>query len=319
LALSFYINPLITIGIFIAGLYLSYRTLKISTTARIKLSKHEEYNYETQNIFADLKSKNSKGTIIFMAHWDSKSQTYPTSTRILIFLVFLCGSLLLFVIYIILAILHIIFNWILPILNNILLDFCLILAAIGALNYFNKTSNKSLGAYDNAAAVGIILELARFYKLNPLENIDITFLSTSSEELNLGGAGVFMQKYKDNLDRKTTYFINLDLIGGSDLIRLTSSYGIPRRSSSLKLNKIILESAEELQIKVKDIYAPTGVWSDYMPVVQEGFEACWLGSEPGLKYVHTAHDNMNLVSKKGIKMILDLCVDVVKKLENEVN
>jgi Zn-dependent M28 family amino/carboxypeptidase len=128
-----------------------------------------------------------------------------------------------------------------------------------------------------------------------------------------------MQKYKDNLDRKTTYFINLDLIGGSDLIRLTSSYGIPRRSSSLKLNKIILESAEELQIKVKDIYAPTGVWSDYMPVVQEGFEACWLGSEPGLKYVHTAHDNMKLVSKKGIKMILDLCVDVVKKLENEVN
>ena len=77
--------------------------------------------------------------------------------------------------------------------------------------------------------------------------------------------------------------------------------------------------AEELGIKVKDIYAPTGVWADFMPVVQEGFEACWLGSEPGLKYVHTVNDDMNLVSKKGLKMILDLCTTVVRKLENEFN
>jgi hypothetical protein len=319
LALSFYINPLITIGIFIAGLVISYRTLIISTSARIKLSKHEEYNYGTQNIFTDLKSKKSKASIIFMAHWDSKSQTYPTSTRILIFLMFLYGSLLLFIIYLILAILYLVIRWTLPILNNILLDLCLILAAIGALNYFNKTGNLSPGAYDNAAAVGVILELARYYKSNPLEHIDLTFLSPGSEELNLGGVGVFIQKYKESFDKKTSYFINLDLIGGSDLIRLTSSYGIPKKSSSLKLNKLVLESAEELGIRIKDIYAPTGVWSDFMPIVQEGFEACWLGSEPGLKYVHTVRDDMNLVSKKGLKMILDLCTDVVKKLENEFN
>jgi Zn-dependent M28 family amino/carboxypeptidase len=193
------------------------------------------------------------------------------------------------------------------------------LAAIGALNYFNKTGNKSPGAFDNAAGVAVILELARFYKLYPLEHIDLTFLSTGSEELNLGGAGVFIEKYKDHFEKNTTFFINLDLIGGSDLIRLISSYGIPKKFSSLKLNNTILESAEELGIKVKDIYAPTGVWSDYMPVVQEGFEACWLGSEPGLKYVHTVEDNMDLVSKEGLKMILDLCVDIVRKLENGLN
>ncbi|MBA7687663.1 hypothetical protein ES703_96127 [subsurface metagenome] len=54
-----------------------------------------------------------------------------------------------------------------------------------------------------------------------------------------------------------------------------------------------------------------------MPIVQEGFEACWLASQPGLKYVHTKNDNMNLISKEGIKNILLLCVDVVTKLENE--
>jgi len=85
------------------------------------------------------------------------------------------------------------------------------------------------------------------------------------------------------------------------------------------LNRLFLESAEQKEIKIKDIYSPTGVWSDYMPIIQEGFEACWIGSEPGLKYVHTKYDNMDLISKKGISNILNLCTDVVKQLETEFN
>ena len=68
-----------------------------------------------------------------------------------------------------------------------------------------------------------------------------------------------------------------------------------------KLMELFLENSEELNIKIKNIYLPTGVRSDYMPIIQEGFEACWIGSQPGLKYVHTEKDNMDLVSKQGIK------------------
>ncbi|MHA2181213.1 MAG: hypothetical protein ACXAAH_07300, partial [Promethearchaeota archaeon] len=82
---------------------------------------------------------------------------------------------------------------------------------------------------------------------------------------------------------------------------------------------LVLKSAKDLQIKIKDIYSPSGVWSDFMPIVQEGFEACWLGSEPGLKFVHTKKDNISLVSKEGIKNILLLCINVVEKLENRYN
>ena len=125
------------------------------------------------------------------------------------------------------------------------------------------------------------------------------------------GAGV------NRMPSSAAFFINLDFVGGSELVRLTSSYGIPRKNSSKKLNTLFLESAKENQIKIKDIYSPTGVWSDFMPIVQEGFEACWLGSQPGLKHVHTRRDNMDLVTKEGIKNILTLCVDVVKKLDLE--
>jgi Zn-dependent M28 family amino/carboxypeptidase len=163
------------------------------------------------------------------------------------------------------------------------------------------------------------MELARFYRTNPITNIDLIFLCTSSEELNLGGAIDFIQNYKHKFNKESTFFINLDLIGGSDLIRMVSSYGIPRKISSKKLNNLFLQSAEENNIKIKDVYSPTGVWSDFMPIVQGGFEACWLGSEPGLKYVHSIKDNLNLVSKEGIENVLVLCLDVVKKLDNHFN
>ncbi len=317
LALSIYITPILTLGLLVLAIFLSFKALKVATSTKIKSSKNAKNNYETENIWVELKSKNSNCKVIFMGHWDSKSQLFPTSTRVMIFLIFTFSSLILYLLYFILSLLKIFINFNLVILNNILLDICIIIALIGALNYFNKTKNNSPGAFDNAAAVGSVIELARYYKKNPTSNTDLLFLSTGSEELNLGGAIHFIQKFKDEFDKNTTFFINLDFIGGSELIRLTSSYGIPRKSSSKKLNKLFLESAKEQKIKIKDIYAPTGVWSDYMPIVQEGFEACWLGSEPGLKYVHTDKDNMDLISKRGLKNILNLCIDVVRKLETE--
>ncbi|MBA7707777.1 hypothetical protein ES703_116659 [subsurface metagenome] len=317
LSLSLYINPLLTLGLIALVLFLSFKALQTATSTKIKLCKNMKNNYKTENIWVDLKSKNSRGKVIFMGHWDSKSQVFPTSTRIMIFLIFIFSSLILYMLYCILSLLKILINFELPILNNILLDVCIITALIGALNYFNKTGNNSPGAFDNAAAVGSIIELARYYKTNPTNNIDLTFLSPGSEELNLGGVIHFIHNFKDKLNSDSTYFINLDFIGGSELIRLTSSYGIPRKNSSKKLNTLFLESANEKQIKIKDIYSPAGVWSDFMPVIQEGFEACWLGSEPGLKFVHTKRDDMKLVSKEGIKNILTLCVDVIKKLDNE--
>jgi len=319
LALSFYLSPLLTLGIIVVDLYFSSRVLKVSTSTEIKLSKNERYNFTTENIFVNLESKNSKSKVVFIGHWDSKSQTFPPSTRSAIFLIFILGSLVIYLLYFIFSILRIFFNLNIPFLSNILLDLCLIIASVGAVNYFNKTGNASHGAFDNAAAVGTIIELARYYRENPLDNVDLVFLSTGSEELNLGGAIHFIKKYKDEFEKDATFFINLDLIGGSEVIRLITSYGIPKKISSVKLNNLFLKSAEELKIKIKDIYFPSGVWSDFMPIVQEGFKACWIGSEPGLKYVHTINDTMNLVSKEGIKNALFLCKDVVEKLDKEFN
>lgn len=317
LALSFFINYWLALGLFLSNLYIAKKVLGLATTDKIHLLKNKEKNYDTENIYTDLKSKSSKATVVFMAHWDSKSQTFPSSIRIILFLIVGAGFFIILFLSLILIIIQLIFPFNSFILNNTVLYCSVIIAIISNLNYFNKTKNKSPGAYDNAAAVGVVIELARYYRSTPLDNIDFIFLCTSSEELNLGGAKHFIQKYKNELDKKSTYFINLDLIGGNELIRLITSFGIPRKVSSKKLKNLFLNNANKLNIKIKEIYLPTGVWSDYMPIVQKGFEACWLGSQPGLKFVHTKQDDMGAVSKEGIKNILHLCVNVINELNSE--
>ncbi len=256
LALSFYVTPFLTLAIIVVGFYFLSRVLHVSTSTEIKLSKNDRYNFTTENIFVNLKGKNSKCKVVFIGHWDSKSQTFPPSTRSAVFLIFILGFLIIYVLYFILSILKIFINLKIPFMPNILLDLCIIISSIGSINYFNETGNASHGAFDNAAAVGTIIELARYYKENPLDNIDLIFLSTGSEELNLGGVIHFIKRYKHEFEKNSTFFINLDLIGGSEVIRLTTSYGIPRKISSVKLNNLFLKSAKGLKIKIKDIYFP---------------------------------------------------------------
>ena len=301
------------VGFFIAG----YKTLGMVNSTTIGLMKDESKNFTTENIFVNLKSKNSKAKIIYMAHWDSKSQTFPSIVRIIIIMIAAFGDLAMLFLYFILSIIEFFIPIDILILDYILLTVCIILAVTGLLNFFNKTANKSPGAIDNAASVGTVIELARYFKNNPLDNIDFIFLSTSSEELNLGGAKVFISKYKQDFDPKSSYFINFDGIGGNGLIRLITAYGIPRKSSSDKLNELLLKSSEELDIEAKTIYLPTGAWSDFMPIIQKGFDACWLASMGSTKYVHTKKDTMDLVSKEGLKNGLLLSVEVAKKLNDE--
>ncbi len=316
LALSFYINTWLPIGVLLLNLYIAKKVLDLATDCEIRYFKNEKNNYETENIYSSVENNHSKAKVVFIAHWDTKSQTFPSHIRILIFIISVFGILIMLATFLILSIIKLIVPFNSLVLNNILLSTCVVIAIISNLNYFNRTGNKSPGAYDNAAAVGTIIELAKFYRNNPKDNLDLIFLCTSSEELNLGGAKVFIQKYKNKFNKSSTYFINLDLIGGNEMIRLITSYGIPRKVSSQKLKALFFRSAQELKIDIKDIYVPTGAWSDYMPIVQEGFEACWISSQPGLKCVHTRKDNMNLVSKEGIKNVLLLCECVVDKINN---
>lgn len=319
IGLVFFINPWLTL-IFLGIFFLSFlKTLRTANSSEILLSKNSKNNFETENIYTKLKSKNSKATVIFMSHWDSKSQTFSVNFRIIIIMISAFGGLSLSILYLILTLIQLIIRFESILLNITLFILVIFIAINGLLNFFNKAGNNSPGAYDNAAAVGILIELAKCFKIHPIENIDFIFLSTSSEELNLGGAKYFIKKYGKEFDKNSTYFINFDPIGGNELIRIITSFGVPRKSSSKKLNELFLSSAMELKLAAKNYYLPTGAWSDYMPIVREGFEACWIATTPGGKYVHTKKDDMNLIDIIALKNVLNLSLEVIKKLNKELS
>ena len=107
LALSTYITPILTLGLLVLVIFLSFKALKVATSTKMKSSKNTKYIYETENIWVNLKSKNSNCKVIFMGHWDSKSQLFPTATPIMIFLIFTFSSRILYLIYFILSLLKI--------------------------------------------------------------------------------------------------------------------------------------------------------------------------------------------------------------------
>ena len=317
LGIAFFFSDIIAIvlaSIFIISLFL---VLKITSSTDIKLMKDDKKNYETENIYTELKSKNSKAKVILMGHYDSKSQVISVYTRVLTITIVVLGGFILSLTYLIIGIVQLFSSLESQLLNISLLCIAIFLAINGYLNFFNKTGNLSPGAYDNAAAVGFIIEMARFLREKPLENLDFIFLCTSSEELNLGGAKDFLRRHRKEFDQNYTYFINYDPVGGNELIRVITSFGIPRKRSSEKLNKLFLKSAEKLDIKAEDYYLAVGGGSDYMPIVQEGFEACWISTTPGYKQVHTKKDDMSLVTIEGIKNVLYLTVDALNQLNTD--
>jgi len=236
LAISYYHFPILSLVIVALIVICILKLVKISDSTKIKLMKNDKYNFETENIYVNLKSKNSLVNLIFIAHYDSKSQVFSSIIRIYLIMVSVFGGLILIVVFLVLSVLKIIFTFNNPILNNFLLGVSIVIGILATLNFFNKVGNKSPGATDNATSVGTVVALSKYFKNNPLENIDFTFLITGSEELNLGGAIDFIQKHKNELDKDITYFINYDLVGALGVLRNVTSHGIPKKTTRTKLN-----------------------------------------------------------------------------------
>jgi acetylornithine deacetylase/succinyl-diaminopimelate desuccinylase-like protein len=90
------------------------------------------------------------------------------------------------------------------------------------------------GANDNASGVATALALAGELDARPPDNLDVALLLTGAEECQMEGARAFARARGKELDRKTTYFLNLDAVGRGALRYVTSeglavSYPMDRR------------------------------------------------------------------------------------------
>lgn len=265
----------------------------------------------SENVIATngIKQDGDTPTLLFVAHYDSKSQVLPIAVRAVAYGIAIMGLLGLTIATVVRGVnlvwLPAYIVWSLAGVTT----FCLLLLQI------NLTQNHSPGGFDNASGVGVMLEAARVV-MGRGEKKPITFLAAGAEEYGMCGALRYIQKYADEYDRNCTYVINLDGLGVGKGVNLVTRYGIPPVRTTRRLAKMFRTSGESLGIQVSERYLPIGVGLDSIPIASRGFETVTLtASDVGsvaLK-IHSKQDRSELLNTESLQQVGELIVNVIER------
>jgi hypothetical protein len=274
----------------------------------------------SKNIIARKKAEDADIVLIFLAHYDTKSQTMPIWLRFFLYCIGFFGSWLIGLVIVILTIVELNgmtnIGWLLAIRHS-LLPFSVVLAGILLSLQFNFSGNKSPGALDNASGVGVLLELARSLSENPPEKVDLVFVATGAEEDGLVGAMRYMQKYSQDFDPKRSFFINYDGAGAEGKITITTKYGIPPTIASRKLSELAIKIASQKGIKASEGYVPIGAGFDQFPIAARGFEAVTISSGnfgPVIFSIHSSYDCLKNVSLEALQNAGSIGFELAKQI-----
>ncbi len=76
------------------------------------------------------------------------------------------------------------------------------------------------GANDNLSAVAVIVALAEALAKDPVEGLRVQLVSVGAEEVLQGGIYGYCERHLAGMDRETTWFLNVETVGGPSLALL---------------------------------------------------------------------------------------------------
>ena len=265
--------------------------------------------WRSENVIAtnDVPQTADAPTLIFVAHYDSKSQVLPIAVRAVAYGIAIAGliSLTGFILV------QLLFQFWPP--NAVLWGIASVSGFCLLLLQFNFTQNRSPGGFDNASGIGVLLELAR---AGMSQKSRCIFLATGAEEYGMCGALRYIQRRSCTMHpierlakNEKTFVINLDGLGVGNSVNVITRYGIPPTRTARKLAEAFRASGEALGIKTRERYFPIGVGFDSIPIASRGFEAVTLTSgdvgKVALK-VHSKHDRGELLNVESLQRVGEL-------------
>jgi hypothetical protein len=167
------------------------------------------------------------------------------------------------------------------------------------------------GADDNASGVAGVLELARYFSKNKInEKSNFLFICFSGEELGLYGSKYFTEHPSIDLT-KVNYMINMDMIGR--LNPTTKIVSVSGSGTSPVWETLFKNTTTSLNIKTDSAgIGPSDHTSFYLkniPVLH-----FFTGSHSDY---HKPTDDWDKINYEGEKEVLDLIISVIEKLDNE--
>ena len=269
-------------------------------------------SYTSENIVATngQRAEANMPALLFVAHYDSKSQVLPIAVRAAAYGISILGLVVLTLMTLLNVVattgLSMSIVWSITGATT----FCLLLLQI------NLTQNRSPGAFDNAAGVAVLLELARGVMIQDVKK-SVTFLATGAEEYGMCGALRYMQQHAGTYNPAGTYVINLDGLGVGNAFSLVTRYGLPPIRTANGLASLFQTSAETLGIAVSERYLPIGVGLDSIPIASRGFETVTLTAKEvgnAAFKVHSKWDTEDILNRKNLQQAGELIVEVIRRL-----
>ncbi|MBI4530522.1 MAG: M28 family peptidase [Candidatus Latescibacteria bacterium] len=268
---------------------------------------------EAANIIARLNVEGADRDILVIAHYDAKSHTIPLGPKIALFL--LNGLLVI--------ILSMLIIWtvvrgvpILPV--RALQGLGIVACFIGSLLAYGRSGNRSPGALDNAAGVGVLLTLATHFVAHPPRRTRLTFLATGAEEEGLVGATRYIQRYQSEYDRRQTSVVNYDMPGTGKRVVIVASHGIPPIKTGRRLQGIIDQAARKANVPVVTSSPLLGAGMDHIPIAYRGFESVGIMGEKFHRAVMRAHsprDTVEGIDTHALGMAGSLGVAIVEEID----
>jgi len=287
---------------------------------------------ESKNIFTQIPAKNkelNRPLVIISAHYDSISTNLPFKVQVLIFFIYRLIVFFYAGIIIVFSSIFLLDYFELVPLTNFTVIF-ITFSSIGGvfvsipIVYLVFVERPSSGSIDNASGVAILIELAKFIKRNPLENIDVLFLWCGAEEWGLKGSKKFLKQHykilKQKYDLNNSFNINIDMVG--TYIGLLNKKGILKIKINRNLNDLLEASANNLNIsliKYNKIISPKSDHKSFQKLARKtrsNFQVGCFHSNKDSKYIHSLRDTPEKCSKENLNGCLNICYHTLRKYDS---
>jgi Peptidase family M28 len=178
-------------------------------------------------------------------------------------------------------------------------------------------------ANDNASGVATVLSLVEELDAEPPANLDVWVLLTGAEECLQEGMRAFVRAHRTDLDRQTTYFINVDTVGHGT-VRFEASagwvvtYRLDRRL--VELCAAIATADREGSNRYNARPLAHGLAGDSMPPHAAGFPATAITCLNDLNYVpeyHTLNDTPDRVDPAALDRAHGFALELVRALDRD--
>ncbi|MHA2390945.1 MAG: M28 family metallopeptidase [Promethearchaeota archaeon] len=300
-------------------------------TRKMTLIKKES----SKNLYAEIPAK-EKGSklpmVIFSAHYDSLSANISYKFQVFIFLLYrLIIAFYIIVIFIFSIWLSLDLLKLFPLPTNIVI----IIAIVSLFGIFSSipilylvfNERPSSCSIDNASGVAILIELAKLFKENPLEKMDLYFIWTGAEEWGLKGSKQFCQghfrEFNQIYDLNKSINVNIDMVGS--YIGLLDRVGFPlRKKMNKNLNDIFEEIAKTLNVSLERYNKIIEPKSDHKIFrrcarrLGKKLQIVFFHSDKDSKYIHSFRDTPDKCLPENLNGCLTLCYQAIKSIDSEI-